>query len=33
MIANLLMNDHKIIGLADAVEASDGVNKKSLALQ
>jgi len=30
MAANPQMNNHKIVGLADAVEASDGVYNKTL---
>jgi len=30
MVSNLLMNDHKLVGLTDAVMPTDGVNKKVL---
>ena len=30
MVSDLLMNDHKLVGLADAVTPTDGVNKKVL---
>ena len=30
MVSDLLMNDHKLVGLADAVMPTDGVNKKVL---
>ena len=30
MVSDLQMNDHKLIGLADAVTPTDGVNKKVL---
>ena len=30
MVSNLQMNDHKLVGLADTVMATDGVNKKVL---
>jgi len=30
MVSNLQMNDHKLVGLADAVRPTDGVNKKVL---
>jgi len=30
MVSDLLMNDHKLVGLADAVTPTDGVNKKIL---
>jgi len=30
MVSNLQMNDHKLVGLADAVMPTDGVNKKVL---
>jgi len=30
MVSDLQMNDHKLVGLADAVMPTDGVNKKVL---
>ena len=30
MVSDLQMNDHKLVGLADAVRPTDGVNKKVL---
>jgi len=30
MVSDLLMNNHKLVGLADAVTPSDGVNKSTL---
>jgi len=30
MVSNLQMNDHKLVGLADAFRPTDGVNKKVL---
>jgi len=30
MVSDLQMNDHKLVGLADAVRPTDGVNKKDL---
>ena len=30
MVSDLQMNDHKLVGLADAVMPTDGVNKKIL---